>query len=128
MGINPFDYKDLDYNDYIKALDEPPKTVTTVIIDKTEYYNSKKDLPKVSNDLTIHKKIVIEENKTSIEVEKPHEYAKSKEGVSVYHQIKHGETLKSIAKAYNVTVTSIMKLNKIRDKNDIKPKQTIRIL
>lgn len=130
MGINPFDYKDLDYDDYIKALDEPPKTITTVVIGKTEYYKSKKELPKVKNDLT-RKKTIVEKKEikeTSKEVTKPREYAKSKEGVSINHQIKKGETLKSIAKAYNTTVKAIMELNNIKDKDSIKPKQTIRVL
>jgi len=131
MGINPFDYKDLDYDDYIKALDEKPKTVTTVVIGKTQYYKSESKLPKVNNDMTCKTFVITpkpEVKEETKEVIKPHEYAKSKEGVNVYHQIKRGETLKSIAKSYNVTVLSIMKLNNIRNRKDIKPGQTILVL
>lgn len=130
MGINPFDYKDLDYNDYIKALDEKPKTITTVVIGKTQYYKTESQLPKVTNDITCKAFVLTpkKEVKEVKEIIKPHEYAKSKEGLATYHKIKNGETLDSIAKSYNVTVISIMKLNKIKNKNDIKPKQNIRVL
>lgn len=134
MVINPFDYKDIDYDDYISALEQTPIKETIISIGRSEFLKTEKQLPKVNLDTTC-KKFVISNKKEESKKEpkeeikeKPHEYAKKQEGVSTYHIIKPGETLDSIAKSYNVTVISIMKLNNIKNKYNIKPKQKIKIL
>jgi len=127
LEINPFDYKDICYDDYLKALyDEDEKSETIIKIGKIEKYKKENDLPKINNTTCKNSDINNTEEK-QVESEK-HIYATGKSGISTYHIIKKGETLDSIAKSYNVTVLSIMKLNNIRDKRNIKSGKTIKVL
>lgn len=131
MEINPFDYRNISYDDYLNAImEDETKNVTTVKIVGIQRYKYESQLPKVENDTTC-KTFVVHPKKEEIIVEekpKKHIYATSTPGICIYHTIKKGDTLDSIAKSYNVTVISIMKLNKIRDKRNIKKGQVIKVL
>lgn len=129
MEINPFDYRNISYDDYLNAaLEDEVVNVTTVKITGIRHYKSESLLPKVNNDTTC-KTFVINPKKEIVE-EKPkkHIYTTNKTGINIYHTIVKGETLDSIAKKYNVTVISIMKLNNIKDKRKIKKGQKIQVL
>ena len=131
MEINPFDYRNISYDDYLNAIiEDEVKTVTTVKIIGIQHYKSESQLPKVNNDTTCKTFVISPKKEDKIVEEKPkkHVYATSTPGISIYHTIRKGETLDSIAKSYNVTVSSIMKLNKIKDKRNIKKGQVIQVL
>lgn len=58
-----------------------------------------------------------------VELEKPAENLKRAE----YYTIKAGDTLSAIAKRYKTTVSELVKINQIKDKNKIYAGQTIKI-
>lgn len=64
------------------------------------------------------------DNNSSVKNNKP---ATNKTTGAKYHTVKKGETLSSIAKKHKTTVDKLMKLNKLKNKNTLKPGQKLRI-
>ena len=132
MDLNPFNYAYIDKDTYLSELEDKPKIETVIVLNvkDSKMYKNETELPKVLHDNTCLKIVdsTIKQEEKIEEPEIPHVYAESIEGSSVYHVVKKGETLKSIAKYYNVTIISIIKLNNLKNKKDIKVDQKLKVL